>query len=227
MAVPRTEAIRLGLPLVTIAALAVAWRSEVLRSLLGSLPDHAQDLAALPGAHFVIIAAFVVAGFAAVPLSALVVATAAALGPVEGGVISLAGGIASATAVFAVGRLAGREPFDSLIGDRGREITERIADRGVLAIAVLRNIPVAPFSIVNLVAGASPVTLRDFVIGTTIGLVPGIAMLTLVGDRLMNALRSPNATNLALLAAALVALAVFGIVASRWLRSSEAERDGG
>lgn len=227
MAIRWADAVKLGLPLAAAAALALAWRSEVLRSFLESLPDHAQALAALPGAHFVIVAAFVAAGFAAVPLSALVVATAAALGPLEGGVVSLAGGIASAVAVFAIGRLAGREPFESLIGNRGREIADRIVDRGVLAIAVLRNIPVAPFSVVNLVAGASPVRLRDFVIGTTIGLVPGIAMLTLVGDRLMNALRSPNATNIALLATALAALAILGFTASRWLQCSRDDSHGG
>jgi hypothetical protein len=48
MAIPRAEAIHPGPPLVAIAALPLAWRSEVLRSFLESLPNHAQALAAAP-----------------------------------------------------------------------------------------------------------------------------------------------------------------------------------
>ena len=215
------EILRLTAPFVVVGALALAWRSEPLREVLESLPDRLQALAQLPAAHALFVLAFVAGGLAAVPLSVLIVATAGALGGLEGAAVSWVGGMVSGVLVFVIGRVAGRDAFDRLVGERGRRVAGRIADRGVLAIAVLRNLPVAPYTVVNLAAGASPVSTRDFVLGTAIGLLPGITMLTLVGDSLMAALRSPSPTNLAVLAATLLALAVLGIAASRRLGSSD------
>lgn len=219
------ELARLALPLISVAALALAWRSDGLRSVLETLPDRMEALADLPAPHAVMIAAFVAAGFAVVPLCLLVVATTAALGPTEGAIVSWAGAVASAIAVFAVGRAVGRESFQSLLGDRGRSIAKTISDGGFWAVAILRNLPVAPFSVVNLAAGASPIGWRDFVVGTVVGMVPGIAMLTVVGDRFMETLRSPSVSNFALLAGALIALVGLGIFASRKLGSSSGGAD--
>jgi uncharacterized membrane protein YdjX (TVP38/TMEM64 family) len=217
------EILRLAMPFVIVGALALAWRSEPLREVLESLPDRLHALAQLPAAHALFVLAFVAGGLVSVPLSVLIVATAGALGGVEGAVVSWVGGMVSGVLVFVIGRIAGRDAFSRLIGGRGRRVAERIADRGVLAIAILRNLPVAPYTVVNLAAGASPVSTRAFVLGTAIGLLPGITMLTLVGDSLMEALRSPNPGNLAALAAALLALAVLGIVASRRLGASDGD----
>jgi uncharacterized membrane protein YdjX (TVP38/TMEM64 family) len=219
------EILRLTAPFVVVAALALAWRSAPMRRVLESLPERMETLATLPVAPLWFVAAFILAGLVAVPLSVLVVATAAALGAMEGAAVSWVGGMASGLVMFVIGRLIGRRVFDSVLGRGGRRIAERIATRGVLAVAIVRNLPVAPFSAVNLAAGASPVSTRDFVLGTAIGLVPGIVMLTLVGDRLMDALRSPSPANLALLAGALLALAVLGVLASRRLTASD-DRDG-
>lgn len=217
MPAKKTEIARLAIPFIVAGALALAWRSDALRDVLESLPDRLEGLAALPGAPALFVVLFIAAGFAAVPVSVLVIATVAALGPVEGALVSWAGSVASGVAVFGVGRTTGREAFRGVIGDSGREISDRIAERGVVAVAVLRNLPVAPFSVVNLAAGASPVGFRDFFLGTAIGMIPGIVMLTFVGDRLMEVLRSPSPTNLAMLAGALLALVVLGILASRFL----------
>jgi uncharacterized membrane protein YdjX (TVP38/TMEM64 family) len=217
MSTRRNDLVRLVLPLVLVGALAVAWHIESFRSILESLPDRMESLAAVPGAHVLFVAAFVVAGFVAVPLSVLIVTTAAALGPVEGAIVSWIGGMASGVAVFLVGRITGRRAFQALVRGDARAVVDRITDRGTLAVALIRNVPVAPYSVVNLAAGASPVRLRDFTVGTAIGLLPGVAMLTMVGDRLMRALRSPGAGNLAVLAGVLIALALLGVLTSRKL----------
>jgi uncharacterized membrane protein YdjX (TVP38/TMEM64 family) len=51
------------------------------------------------------------------------------------------------------------------------------------SLAGLRLIPIAPFTIVNLVAGASGVRLRQFLAGTLIGMGPGIVLICLSVDR--------------------------------------------
>lgn len=226
MALRRAEAFRLAMPLVVVGAMALAWQLPASRRVLTGLPELFEGIASLPAAPLLVIGAFVAAGFVAVPLTALVVATAAVFGPWQGLMLSWTGGMLSALLVFLVGRRCGRSAFRRLLGERGRRIAERVADRGVLAVAVLRNVPVAPYSVVNLAAGASPIRSVDFALGTALGLVPGLSLLTVVGDRLAGVLRSPSPANLGLLAAALLVVAVFGVVAARRLGRDEARGDG-
>jgi uncharacterized membrane protein YdjX (TVP38/TMEM64 family) len=68
---------------------------------------------------------------------------------------------------------------------------------------------VAPFGVVNLAAGASHLSLRDFTLGTLFGMAPGILAMTLLGDRLKLAVVDPGwksvLTLLALAAGVLIA----------------------
>jgi uncharacterized membrane protein YdjX (TVP38/TMEM64 family) len=66
---------------------------------------------------------------------------------------------------------------------------ERIAEASdVWSLAALRLVPVAPFTVVNLVAGAAGVRLRDFLAGSVIGMGPGIVLICLSLDRARAAL---------------------------------------
>ena len=85
-------------------------------------------------------------------------------------------------------------------------------------MALLRLMPVAPFSVVNLVAGASAIRFRDFILGSAIGMLPGVALMTLFGDRLGAWLRRPDLGNLAILVAVTVAVVALAIVLRRWSR---------
>jgi uncharacterized membrane protein YdjX (TVP38/TMEM64 family) len=71
-------------------------------------------------------------------------------------------------------------------------------------------VPVAPFTIVNMLIGAIGVRYRDFIIGTALGMIPGIAAFAFVSDRLFHAWREPTIQNVALTAAA--ALLWLGVV---------------
>ena len=63
--------------------------------------------------------------------------------------------------------------------------------------------PIAPFTVVNVVAGASAIRFRDYLVGTALGMGPGIAAVTLLGDRLRGVLEQPTPGNVALLALAI------------------------
>jgi len=86
-------------------------------------------------------------------------------------------------------------------------------------------VPVAPFTVINLVAGASHISLRDYLIGTALGMLPGVFMISFFVDRLLEAVRRPGAGTLAVLAVAALVL-VFGSLAFRaWARRRAARRD--
>jgi uncharacterized membrane protein YdjX (TVP38/TMEM64 family) len=96
-----------------------------------------------------------------------------------------------------------------------------MARQGVLAMALVRNLPVAPFGLVNLIAGASHIHFRDYLLGTALGMLPGVLAITLLGDSLGRLIRQPSWTNV------LLALAVIGciLLAAWWLRRRLAQRE--
>ena len=78
----------------------------------------------------------------------------------------------------------------------------------------------APFAVFNLVAGSSHLGARQFLVGSLIGLAPGLGAITLFSSSLWHALTSPSWLNFAV--ALLVGIVLLGIawMAKRWLRTS-------
>ena len=93
------------------------------------------------------------------------------------------------------------------------------ASRGILALATLRLIPVAPFSIVNAVAGASHIRGRDFLVGTVIGELPGLLGIAMFISQVTETLRHPGVGSLALLGAIAGTILLSAIGITRWLSS--------
>ena len=86
-------------------------------------------------------------------------------------------------------------------------------------MAVVRNLPVAPFTIVNMVAGASHIKLTDFLLGTALGMLPGIVAITVFADRVAAVARNPHWTNIAVAAGIAIVLALGIWLAQKRLRS--------
>ena len=107
-----------------------------------------------------------------------------------------------------------------LAGSRLNDLSRRLGKRGLLAIVFARVVPVGPYTIVNIVAGASQIRWRDFLLGTVIGLLPGVIAASIFVDRVAAAIRDPGAGTFALLAAVgavliVVALTLRGKLAAR------------
>jgi uncharacterized membrane protein YdjX (TVP38/TMEM64 family) len=83
-------------------------------------------------------------------------------------------------------------------------------------MAAVRLVPVAPFAVVNVVAGAMGVRAGRFLAGTALGLLPGTLVATLFGHELRRGLRDPHSINVALCAAAVAALVTAGWLVRRW-----------
>lgn len=145
------------------------------------------------------IAAFVLGGLVIFPVLVLIAATAAALGPWLGFVTAMAGVLLSALTLFAIGRFVGRERLQRLLGRRAARIQERVVGKGILAVVVIRMLPIAPFSLVNVVAGASTLPLRDFMVGTLLGMMPGILAMAVLGAQIADLARNASLSNILLL----------------------------
>jgi uncharacterized membrane protein YdjX (TVP38/TMEM64 family) len=101
-----------------------------------------------------------------------------------------------------------------------QRIANVVKRRGLLAVSIVRLVPVAPFPVVNLVLGALRVRLRHFVFGTMIGMLPGMLAATVLSDQLAAALEDPTSINWWLVTAALAMLLALAWFGQRWLRRS-------
>jgi len=155
-----------------------------------------------------------------VPLTPLVVASAILLGPWLGFASSMTGALLSGTAGFLGGERLGGTLLEHYSESRVHQLSKRLSDRGILAIAILRMIPVAPYTVVNIVAGASHLRLGRFLLGTTIGIVPGIAALTWFSDSLYGAITDPSPRSLGVFAGATVFIVLGVWILQRLLKSS-------
>jgi uncharacterized membrane protein YdjX (TVP38/TMEM64 family) len=208
--------------LLLLFALALAWSSAPMRAWLDV--DRVVESLRRFGQAFGPLAA--VGGFAlaltlAVPLVFLTLVALVAYGPMAGFGCAMAGALLGAAASYGVGRLLGREVVQRLGGERINRLSQRVARRGLLAVVAVRMLPVAPFAVVNMVAGASHIRLRDLILGTLIGISPGTLAMTLFVDQITAALQHPTPLTF-ILAGLSIALIVFGLWAlQRWLRTHD------
>jgi uncharacterized membrane protein YdjX (TVP38/TMEM64 family) len=148
----------------------------------------------------------------------MIVATVLVFDTLLGFVYALCGSLFGAAITFWLGRIAGRNVVRRLAGRRLNELSRRLARRGLLAMLVLRLVPVAPFTIVNLVAGASHIRFGKFAAATVLGMMPGIFAVSVFSDRLLALLRDPSPMTLTVLAL-LTATLIAGCAAIRyWLK---------
>jgi uncharacterized membrane protein YdjX (TVP38/TMEM64 family) len=87
---------------------------------------------------------------------------------------------------------------------------------GLLAMTLLRLVPLAPFAVESIVAGAIRMKLWHVVLGTAIGLLPGTLTTTLFGDAIETAISGEGPVNWWLVGGALALLAGGAWAVKRW-----------
>jgi uncharacterized membrane protein YdjX (TVP38/TMEM64 family) len=210
--------VRLAVMLLCLAAIACVWRWTFLLSSVdyASLVSWTAALTDSPLAPLWMAAFFTLGTFILMPVTLLIIATGAAFGPTLGFSYALWGASVSALASYGLGRLAGKDNVRWLAGPRLSRVQRQISRHGFLSMLFARVIPIAPFVLVNLVAGAVQIRLRDFFLGTVLGMSPGIFAIVVLENQLQRALRDPAIGNIALLVGLAIFFAFLGIGFYRW-----------
>jgi uncharacterized membrane protein YdjX (TVP38/TMEM64 family) len=192
--------------LLAILGLTAVWSFTPLSELLDGkrIQEAMTALTASSWAPVYVLAAFLAGGLVAFPVTLMIAGTAAAFGPVLGFTYAALGSLASSALTYAIGAWLGRRPLQSALGPRINRIRETICRSGIVAIASIRLVPVAPFTIVNMVAGACAIRFSDYLVGTALGLLPGLLTLSLVGHQIFRVIAQPTPADFFMLAAALV-----------------------
>ncbi|MGH6768898.1 MAG: VTT domain-containing protein [Xanthobacteraceae bacterium] len=180
-----------------VLMLVLAWQFTPLASLTDprTVGEWLELVAETPAAPAIVLAIFVVGSLVAFPVTLLIAATAASFGPVLGFLYAATGAIAGAITTYGVGALIGRQALEDILGPRLNRIRRGFTRRGILAVAVVRMVPIAPFTLVNVAAGASKIPLTDFLLGTMIGMLPGLVLMSALGYQILSVLTRPTLAN--------------------------------
>lgn len=157
------------------------------------------------------------------PGAIITAAGGALFGAVEGTILTVVGATIGATGAFLVGQWLGREQVERIAGKEIGRLDDWMERHGFLAILYTRLIPVVPFNVLNYAAGIAGLRVRDYVIATAVGIVPGTFAYAELGHSLTGCLTGVGCdlTSPAFLTA--VGLIIFfiaiGPLVNRWLRA--------
>ena len=208
---PRTV-IRLITLVVLLIALAILWRylagtglltAEQLERWLGRLDAVRSSPWVVPGTILV----YVIALLLAFPLTLLVILTGLVFGPWWGLLYATLGTLSSSGVTFWIGHLLGREPLERHGGKHLKSLSGYMSVRGIRTMILINLLPLAPFTFTNLMAGAFNMPFARYMVGSAIGIIPGLAFVTVLGGQAGRILQAENNQDL------LLAIGVSAVVA--------------
>lgn len=199
-----------------LAGVALMWRDPEMRHWLEPQEIRRTGLALLetPLGPLAVLGAYVLAVMMGMPSGLLASAGVLIFGAWPGVLYALLGMTSGAVVTYGIGRYTGGDAVARWSSGRLGLLSQLMRERGLLAVFMLRAVPVAPYIMVNLFCGAMRVRLRDYVVGTMLGISPMILMLAFFVDRLTAALQSPGPGTYAALVACVVALVLISV----WMR---------
>ena len=218
----------LALLCLAFVGLALAWTYTPLADLVtrGNVIEWGREFSRYPWAPLLIVLAYTPASYTMFPRWFITMVSVIAFGPWRGFLYGMCGMIVAAVVSYMPGRLVRRDTVRRLAGPRLNRMSAALYHRGALAVAIVRMLPIAPFVVVNLVMGAMRIRLRDFVLGSLVGIVPGMLVATVLSEQISRLLVAPAEINGWLIAIAVVLLVTILYLGQRWLRRLDRETTG-
>ena len=135
-----------------------------------------------PLAHVVV---YAVGSTALVPATVFTLMGAVMFGKFLGGIYNLVGATAGAALSFLLARSLGRDFAARLATGRLQDLDARAGEHGFMLICYLR-LAYLPFAPLNYAVGLTRIRFPDYLLGSALGMLPGIFLITAFVDELTN-----------------------------------------
>jgi uncharacterized membrane protein YdjX (TVP38/TMEM64 family) len=203
-----------------IVCLTALWRFTPLAEIV--TPQKAITWARVfgdqPWAPFALILAYTPACFIFFPRPLITLAAVISFGPWRGFFCAMTGILIATAVTYFAGTYMQRDTVRRLAGRGLDRMIEVMRKQGLLAIALLRLVPIAPFAVEGIVAGAVRLKLRHLLGGTALGMLPGTLATTVFGNQLESAF-SNGGVNWWLVAAIGAVLIGGSFAVRRWFKN--------
>jgi phosphatidylserine/phosphatidylglycerophosphate/cardiolipin synthase-like enzyme/uncharacterized membrane protein YdjX (TVP38/TMEM64 family) len=137
------------------------------------------------------------------PVTVLNITIAIAFGPVYGFFLALLGSMITATVFYGIGRMIGEKAIHIF-----RPVTEKIRQfekkGGIMGMTLIRLVPIAPFTLVNMTFGISRVSFSSYELATLLGFLPSILANAVFGAAIGELWEDPDPQSIAIAGGALL-----------------------
>lgn len=159
------------------------------------------------------------------PIPVTIMATAGGLlfGIFEGTVYSLIGVMLGSWGAYWIAKALGRHTVRRMMGRHAATVEAKLDSRGFLSVFMLRLMPGIPYWPVNYGSGAFGVTQRDYLVASSLAVIPGQLSLVAIGSFIA----VPSFFHGAVIVVAWIIVAVLTVWAYlRWRRQGKALEPG-
>ncbi len=133
---------------------------------------------------------YIIATVLVLPSTPLNLTGGAIFGPWLGTLWTSAAAIIAAIVSFAFTRTIGRKALAKRLAGRWQVMDAEVRRGGLFYIFAIRLVPIMPYGLVNFAAGLTSVSFKHYVLGTTIGTVPGIFPYVMLGSSGLKAMKT-------------------------------------
>jgi uncharacterized membrane protein YdjX (TVP38/TMEM64 family) len=194
--VPRgPAALRIGILVVLMASVSiVAWRlgwfdADRRDELIASIGEVRNS----PVAWILFVAVYGLVIILCLPATVVTIVGGALFGVARGAPLTMAGALLGTVATHVIARSIGSGAARRLFGKH--RLLDMLKGRADVPFLIrLRVLPIAPFGVLDYVAGLAGVRLRALVLATAIGIAPGTVAYSFAGDQVRVGIQEPGAS---------------------------------
>jgi uncharacterized membrane protein YdjX (TVP38/TMEM64 family) len=175
------------------------------------------DVRDSPTAWAVFVACWVLAVVLCLPTTVLTIIGGALFGTMRGALFSWSAALIGTIVAHSIAHKLSTDRVRRLFGKH--HLMEKLRKRGDIPFLIrLRLMPIAPFGVLDYVAGLAGVPTRTIVLATALGVGPGILAYSFAGDRLRVGIGAPAGTGgNALMLAGAISLCMVAVATVPWL----------
>lgn len=205
-------------------ALALTYRHTALSEIV--TPENTIEWVTSFDGHWwapaAVILSYSVAQVVMFPRPLITLAAVVAFGPYKGFAIAMTGILLASAVGYWLGGVIDEERIRRLAGPRLKRLQKMLQKKGWMAVTAVRALPVAPFFVEGVVAGALRIGLVHLLVGTFLGMLPGTLTTTILGDEVAAAMTAGRQVNWWMVAGALAAMALLAFASHRWWKNVQA-----
>jgi len=175
-----------------------------------------------PWAPLVVVGVFVGAAFLGLPQFVLIAACVVAFGPWWGFGYSWIATVASAGVTYWLGRGPAARALERFGGRTSERLARFVGRNAFFASVMIRNVPSAPFIVVNMAFGAARASFGAFLGGCALGVLPKTALVAFFGGSVMSAVSGDGVWTSAVLAGVAALWLAVMLAVREWVRRREA-----
>lgn len=160
-----------------------------------SLSQLLEGIRNAPFAILWIIGLYIISGLFFFPVTAMSTAVILIFAGWQGFLYATIGALASALTGYTIGRAVGKDRLLRIF-PQAKKPMNKIRESGVIGVTAIRMLPIAPYSLVNMVMGVIHLPLLPYILGTALGLSPGKIMLAVFGESFLEVFQHPDLQNI-------------------------------